>query len=213
MEFAGQQIDYGYMPAAHTDGDLYVHVPKLNLLVVGRSRVGGGVAAARLPERRLAGRPRARARALADLVKPDTRVVPAGGRMMTGNDIVRHRDMYQKLFSTMIGYLNKGLGPEDAVTAQPAQGIPGRVRRPVRVPLRRPAEHDDRLRAGLGLGSGLESVVFARVWHRRTFSRVPTLAGCQTVQKLRIQDLTPDSPNILESIHYLIGCRRGHRPG
>ena len=35
MEFAGQQIDYGYMPAAHTDGDLYVHFPKLNLLVVG----------------------------------------------------------------------------------------------------------------------------------------------------------------------------------
>jgi hypothetical protein len=27
--------------------------------------------------------------------------------------------MYQKLFSTMIGYLNMGLGPEDAVTKNP----------------------------------------------------------------------------------------------
>ena len=35
MEFAGQQIDYGYLPAAHTDGDLYVHFPRMNLLVVG----------------------------------------------------------------------------------------------------------------------------------------------------------------------------------
>ena len=35
MEFAGQQIDYGYLPAAHTDGDLYVHFPKMNLLVAG----------------------------------------------------------------------------------------------------------------------------------------------------------------------------------
>ena len=35
MEFAGQQIDYGYMPAAHTDGDLFVHFPKMNLLVAG----------------------------------------------------------------------------------------------------------------------------------------------------------------------------------
>src|SRR5262249_4996539 len=35
MDFAGVQIDYGYMPAAHTDGDLYIHVPKLNLLVAG----------------------------------------------------------------------------------------------------------------------------------------------------------------------------------
>ena len=28
MEFAGQQIDYGYMPAAHTDGDLFIHLPR-----------------------------------------------------------------------------------------------------------------------------------------------------------------------------------------
>jgi hypothetical protein len=39
MEFAGQQIDYGYLPAAHTDGDLYLHFPKMNLLAVGASVV------------------------------------------------------------------------------------------------------------------------------------------------------------------------------
>jgi hypothetical protein len=38
---------------------------------------------------------------------------------MTGTEIVRHRDMYQKLFETMIGYLNMGLGPEDAVQRNP----------------------------------------------------------------------------------------------
>jgi hypothetical protein len=38
---------------------------------------------------------------------------------MTGNDIVRHRDMYRQLFTTMIEYLNKGLGPEDAVERNP----------------------------------------------------------------------------------------------
>src|SRR5205823_15046722 len=35
LEFPGQQIDYGYMPAAHTDGDIYLHFPKMNLLVAG----------------------------------------------------------------------------------------------------------------------------------------------------------------------------------
>jgi glyoxylase-like metal-dependent hydrolase (beta-lactamase superfamily II) len=119
MEFAGQQVDYGYMPAAHTDGDLYVHFPKLNLLVV-----GGVVSGEEWPlldyknGAWLGGRVRALER-LATLVTPDTRVVPAKGRMMTGSDIVRHRDMYQKLFSTMIGYLNMGMGPEDAVTRNP----------------------------------------------------------------------------------------------
>ncbi len=119
MEFAGQQVEYGYMPAAHTDGDLFVHFPKLNVLAV-----GGVVSVEEWPlldyknGAWLGGRVRALER-LATIVKSDTRVVPATGRMMTGADIVRHRDMYQKLFTTMIGYLNMGLGPEDAVTKNP----------------------------------------------------------------------------------------------
>ena len=39
--------------------------------------------------------------------------------MLTGRDMVRHRDMYRELFTTMIDYLNKGLGPEDAVQRNP----------------------------------------------------------------------------------------------
>jgi glyoxylase-like metal-dependent hydrolase (beta-lactamase superfamily II) len=107
------------MPAAHTDGDLFVHVPKLNLLAV-----GGVVSAEEWPlldyknGAWLGGRVRALER-LATLVRPDTRVVPATGRMMTGKDILRQRDIYQKLFTTMIGYLNMGLGPEDAVIRNP----------------------------------------------------------------------------------------------
>jgi glyoxylase-like metal-dependent hydrolase (beta-lactamase superfamily II) len=119
MGFAGVKIDYGYMPAAHTDSDIYIHVPALNLLVA-----GGVVSAEEWPllDYRngawLGGRVRALEH-LADLVTPDTRVVPAAGRVMTGREIVRHRDMYQKLFTTMIGYLNMGLGPEDAVKRNP----------------------------------------------------------------------------------------------
>ena len=119
MEFAGQQIDYGYMPAAHTDGDLFIHFPKSNVLVA-----GGVVSADGWPvlDYRngawLGGRVRALER-LALRVAPDTRVVPAHGRLMTGKEIVRHRDIYQKLFLTMIDYLNMGMGPEDAVQRNP----------------------------------------------------------------------------------------------
>jgi glyoxylase-like metal-dependent hydrolase (beta-lactamase superfamily II) len=119
LEFPGQQVDFGYMPAAHTDGDIYVHIPKLNLLVA-----GGVVSAEEWPlldyqnGAWLGGRVRG-VEHLADLAKPDTRVVAATGRLMTGKDILRQRDIYQKLYSTMIGYLNKGLGPEDAVKLNP----------------------------------------------------------------------------------------------
>jgi glyoxylase-like metal-dependent hydrolase (beta-lactamase superfamily II) len=125
MEFGGQQVDYGYMPAAHTDGDLFVHFPKLNLLAV-----GGVVSAEEWPlldylnGAWLGGRVRALQR-LADLVPPDTRVVPAQGRMMTGKEIVRHRGIYERLFVTMIEYLNKGYGPEDAVKQNPLKEYEG----------------------------------------------------------------------------------------
>ena len=119
MEFAGQPIDYGYMPAAHTDADLFIHLPKVNLLVAGEVLSAEGWPL--LDYRNgawLGGRVRALER-LADLVKPDTRIVPANGRVMTGSETVRHRDIYRKLFTTMIGYLNMGLGPEDAVQRNP----------------------------------------------------------------------------------------------
>lgn len=119
LEFSGLAIDYGYLPAAHTDGDIYLLLPTMKLLVA-----GGVVSAQEWPllDHRngawLGGRVRALER-LAGLVTPDTRVVPAHGRVMTGTEIVRHRDMYQKLFATMIDYMNKGLGPEDAVARNP----------------------------------------------------------------------------------------------
>ena len=119
LEFAGQHIDYGYLPAAHTDGDLYIHFPERNLLVA-----GGPVSAERWPilDIRNGGWIGGLVRAhetLAALVKPDTRIVPANGRMLTGADLARHRDMYQQLFKQLFVYLNKGFGPSDVVAAQP----------------------------------------------------------------------------------------------
>jgi glyoxylase-like metal-dependent hydrolase (beta-lactamase superfamily II) len=119
LNFAGQPVDYDYLPAAHTDGDLYVHFPELNVLVA-----GGPVSGEQWPilDYRngawLGGRVRAHER-LADLVRPDTRVVPAHGRLITGRDLMRHRDIYQELFRTMIAYMNQGMGAEDAVARNP----------------------------------------------------------------------------------------------
>jgi hypothetical protein len=45
--------------------------------------------------------------------------VPADGKLLTGADIVRYRDIYQKLFTQMFAYFNKGYGPSDAVAERP----------------------------------------------------------------------------------------------
>jgi glyoxylase-like metal-dependent hydrolase (beta-lactamase superfamily II) len=87
--------------AAHSDGDLFLHVPTMNLLVA-----GGVVSAGEWPllDYRngawLGGRVRALER-LATIVKPDTRVVPAHGRVMTGSAAFT----YGSLRSMMIAYV------------------------------------------------------------------------------------------------------------
>jgi cyclase len=119
LEFDGQKINYGYLPAAHTDGDLYLHFPEMNVLVA-----GGPVSGEQWPllDYRngawLGGRVRAHEK-LADLVRPDTRIVPAHGRLITGRDLIRQRDIYKELFRTMIAYMNMGMGPEDAAERNP----------------------------------------------------------------------------------------------
>jgi cyclase len=121
FEFTSRKIVYGYLPSAHTDGDLFVHIPDLNLMAT-----GGVVSAEAWPllDYRngawFGGRVRALER-LAGLVKPDTRVVPADGRVLTGRDIARQRDIYDELFVTMIGYMNMGLGAEDVVARNPLE--------------------------------------------------------------------------------------------
>jgi glyoxylase-like metal-dependent hydrolase (beta-lactamase superfamily II) len=127
LEFAGRRIDYGYLPAAHTDGDLYVHFREAGVLVA-----GGVVSGERWPllDYRngawFGGRVRALER-LAELVNADTRVAPAHGRLITGSDIVRQRDIYRELFVTMIGYMNMGLGAEDVVERNPLERYEGEL--------------------------------------------------------------------------------------
>src|SRR5690606_34324850 len=97
----------------------YLHFPEPNVVVA-----GGVVSGERWPliDYRNGAWFGGRVRALewlAELVAPDTRVVPAHGPMITGRDIVRQRDIYQDLFETMIGYMNMGFGAEDAVQHNP----------------------------------------------------------------------------------------------
>jgi hypothetical protein len=50
---------------------------------------------------------------LAQVVRPDTVVVPANGPVMTGADVVKMKDLYWQLFKQFFVLFNKGLGPKD----------------------------------------------------------------------------------------------------
>jgi glyoxylase-like metal-dependent hydrolase (beta-lactamase superfamily II) len=42
LQFGGQVLEYGYLPQAHTDGDLYVYFPRQDVLVAGDVVSNGG---------------------------------------------------------------------------------------------------------------------------------------------------------------------------
>jgi glyoxylase-like metal-dependent hydrolase (beta-lactamase superfamily II) len=119
IEFAGETVDYRYLPAAHTNGDLFIHFPKHNVIAA-----GGPVSAVRWPVMDylngafMHGFVRSYD-ILASVVKPDTIIVPADGPTLTGADIVRQKDMYWALFRQMFANFNKGFGPKDVIAGRP----------------------------------------------------------------------------------------------
>jgi cyclase len=123
LTFAGQPVEYGYLPAAHTDGDLYIHFPQANLVAA-----GGPVCADAWPllDYRngawLGGLVKAHEKLVA-LVKPDTRIVPANGRMFTGAELAHHHEMYAAFHERMAAYLNKGWDSGDAIADHPLQAF------------------------------------------------------------------------------------------
>jgi cyclase len=119
LMFAQEQVDYRYLPAAHTNGDLFVHFPKHNVIAA-----GGPVAWDHWPviDYLNGGFMHGFVRAyeiLAEVVKPDTVVIPAKGPILTGADIIKQKDMYWALFKQFFVDFNKGFGPPDIVDQHP----------------------------------------------------------------------------------------------
>jgi glyoxylase-like metal-dependent hydrolase (beta-lactamase superfamily II) len=113
LQFAGEQVEYRYLPGAHTNGDLFVHFPKRNVIIA-----GGPVGSDRWPliDYLNGGFMHGFVRSceiLSEIVKPDTIVIPTDGPVLAGADIVKQKDIYWDLFKQFFVLFNKGFGPKD----------------------------------------------------------------------------------------------------
>ncbi len=119
MEFHGQPVEYGYLPAAHTNGDLYIHFPAANILVA-----GGPVNTEAWPlldwrnGAWLGGLVKAHEKLVA-LAKPDTLIVPSNGRVITGAQLKQQHQMYAAFHEQMVVYQNRGFDSGDCIAAKP----------------------------------------------------------------------------------------------
>jgi cyclase len=123
LETGSHTIDYGYLPQAHTDGDLYAYFREANVLV------GGGVVSAdRWPildyqtggwiGGLVGGIDR-----LLEVCNDTTRIVPANGPVLTKADLQAQRTMYFTIYDRLVKALTKGLGPDEAADTQPAKDL------------------------------------------------------------------------------------------
>lgn len=119
LTFAGRPIEYGDLPAAHTNGDVYVFFPELDVLAAGG--VVGSDSWPLLDYRNgglIGGLVRAH-EILAEKVNDETLVIPAQGPVITGAELRRHRDMYRQLFRDFSYLMNRGMGYDDVVKINP----------------------------------------------------------------------------------------------
>ena len=121
-KFGDEPVRYGYLMQAHTDGDIYVHFRKSNVLVT-----GGPVAAP------AAGWPVIDVksdgwivgmidgiRSLAAVADEHTRIVPANGPLLTRADLLEQQQMYTTISSRLQKMLRQGLGTDEVVAKSPA---------------------------------------------------------------------------------------------
>jgi glyoxylase-like metal-dependent hydrolase (beta-lactamase superfamily II) len=117
LSFGKRQVQYGYLPQAHTDGDIYVYFGDANVLVA-----GDVVAVGQYPilDYTTGGWSLGMANAtrqLLDLVDDQVRIVPGTGPLQTRADLAAEHDMLATLHEELWQLMRKGMGVEDMIAA------------------------------------------------------------------------------------------------
>jgi glyoxylase-like metal-dependent hydrolase (beta-lactamase superfamily II) len=124
MRAGGEQIDYGYLPLAHTSGDIYVFFKTSNVIAV-----GDVASPARDPELDyftggwIGGRVDAMDIIL-KLANEQTRIVPAYGPVMTRAQFKAERDVMEEVRARLFTQVREGKGPKEMLDAGLLNGLP-----------------------------------------------------------------------------------------
>jgi glyoxylase-like metal-dependent hydrolase (beta-lactamase superfamily II) len=119
-----EQIDYGYLPLAHTSGDIYVFFKTSNVLAVGDvasplrdpaldyftgAWIGGRVDAMDI---------------ILKLSNEQTKIVPTYGPVMTRGEFKAERDMMEEVRARLWKQVREGEGPKEMLEGGVLKGLP-----------------------------------------------------------------------------------------
>jgi glyoxylase-like metal-dependent hydrolase (beta-lactamase superfamily II) len=123
LKAGSEQIDYGYLIDAHTNGDIYVFFKNANVIAV-----GGVASPQRDPELDyftgawIGGRVDAMDLVL-KLANEQTKIVPAYGSVMTRAEFKAERDVMEEVRARLFKEVREGKGPDDMLKGGVMNGL------------------------------------------------------------------------------------------
>jgi len=123
LTFGGERIEYGHLPRAHTDGDIYVFFRNANVLVAGGVLSAGQYPVLDYSTGGWIGGMIAANATLLKLANVETRIVPAEGPIQGRADLQAQHDMLVAVKERLVTMMKKGLGPQDMLDAKATDGF------------------------------------------------------------------------------------------
>jgi cyclase len=127
MTFGSEPIEYGLMPMAHTDGDIYVHFPQSNVLVAGDVIQPGKLPYLDFPTGGWIGGMQQAHRTLLQLANDTTKIVPGTGPVLTKADVQASLDVLTKVRDQLVKLMKQGMGAKDMIAANAMKDFEGQL--------------------------------------------------------------------------------------
>jgi glyoxylase-like metal-dependent hydrolase (beta-lactamase superfamily II) len=132
LSFGTETVQYGLMPQAHTDGDIYVFFPSQNVLVAGDVVSGGGYPVVDYCTNGWSGGMINGLKSLIKLCDANTRIVPGSGPLRTRADLDAQLDLCFTVLQKISESYYKGHTWEELVASQPTKDFDSRWGNPER---------------------------------------------------------------------------------
>jgi glyoxylase-like metal-dependent hydrolase (beta-lactamase superfamily II) len=121
LSFGGHTIEYGYLPQAHTDGDIYVHFKDAGVLVAGDVLSVGSYPVLDYCTNGWIGGMTNATQTLIGLAGPTTQVIPGQGPVQTRADLEAEHQMLTDLKLKLSKLLAQGMSAADMLAAAPTR--------------------------------------------------------------------------------------------
>jgi glyoxylase-like metal-dependent hydrolase (beta-lactamase superfamily II) len=125
--FGEEPIEYGLMPMAHTDGDIYVYFAQSNVLAAGDVVQPGKLPFLDFVTGGWIGGMQQAQRTLLAVANDTTKIVPASGPVMTKAEVQANLDMITKIRDQLVKLMKQGIGPKEMMAGKALKDFEGQL--------------------------------------------------------------------------------------